>query len=221
MIQALPGKPTVYLDIEPDASGATYFWAAAAMLSGARIAADGVTSACTQGDAAFPSLMSRVGAERYTTGDGCLGVAGGVGPLAPVMADMSDMPDAAVTLAVVAAFATGTSVIRGVRTLRVKETDRIEALRVELAKLGVTLETDVNGDPGAITINPPAGGIDCSADAPPVTFETYDDHRMAMALSLAGLRRPNVLIADPGCVRKTYPTYFRELARVIEAASGG
>jgi 3-phosphoshikimate 1-carboxyvinyltransferase len=73
----------------------------------------------------------------------------------------------------------------------------------------------VNDDPGTITITPPSGGIDCSAGVEAVRFHTYDDHRMAMALSLVGLRRPNVLIEDPKCVAKTYPGYFAELARLF------
>ena len=125
--------------------------------------------------------------------------------------------DAAVTLAVCAAMARGTSVIRGVRTLRVKETDRIEALRVELAKVGVTVETDVQGDDGTITVTPPQAPVESQRER--VEFETYDDHRMAMALSLIGLRRPGVWIKDPGCVQKTYAAYFAHLSRLY-AGSG-
>ena len=97
-------------------------------------------------------------------------------------------------------------------TLRVKETDRIAALRNELAKVGVTVHADINTDPDTMTITPPDGGLDLSDSAPEVTFDTYDDHRMAMSLALIALRRPNVRINDPACVAKTYPTFWQDLA---------
>ena len=127
---------------------------------------------------------------------------------------MSRMPDASMTLASLACFAPGTSVLRGLRTLRVKETDRIAAMQKELAKIGVEVKPGVQGDDGAISITPPRTGIDCSPSAPPVEFDTYDDHRMAMSLALIGLRRPNVFIKDPGCVAKTYPTFWQDLASI-------
>ncbi|MEL6798045.1 MAG: 3-phosphoshikimate 1-carboxyvinyltransferase, partial [Planctomycetota bacterium] len=104
-------------------------------------------------------------------------------------------------------FADGPSVIRGLRTLRVKETDRIAAIETELTKLGV--DVHVQGD-DAITITPPANGLGDT----PIAFDTYDDHRMAMSLALVGLQRPNIAINDPGCVRKTYPTFWADLARL-------
>jgi 3-phosphoshikimate 1-carboxyvinyltransferase len=133
------------------------------------------------------------------------------------MADMGDMPDAAMALVVLASLATGPSMIRGLHTLRVKETDRLHALKTELGKVGVGVELDVHGESGAVRIEPPAGGLDRSTAAAPVVFDTYDDHRMAMALSLIALHRPNVSIADPGCVRKTYPGFWAELARLYES----
>ena len=126
--------------------------------------------------------------------------------------DMSGMPDAAMSLAAVACFAEGTTTIRGLRTLRVKETDRIAALVTELTKTGAGVEVLGEAGEEAIRIEPPAGGIDCAEDAPPVRFDTYDDHRMAMSLAIIGLRRPNVTIADPACVRKTYPLFWRDWA---------
>lgn len=159
--------------------------------------------------------MAQMGArvvDRPGTDDRITPTVTGPDRLAPVLADMADMPDAAVTLAVVAAFAEGTSIIRGVRTLRVKETDRIAALQAELAKIGVTVEDNINGDDDVMSVTPPEGGVDVSQDAPEVRFDTYDDHRMAMALALVGLRRPNVFINDPGCVKKTYVPYYNHLA---------
>jgi len=117
-------------------------------------------------------------------------------------------------LAAVCAFTPGTTIVRGVRTLRVKETDRIEALQVELAKVGVVVKPNLNNDPDALSITPPEGGIDCSPDCPPVIFDTYDDHRMAMSMALIALRRPNVNINDPQCVAKTYPGFWGHLGEL-------
>lgn len=211
----------ITLDIEPDASGASVFWAAAAAAPGARVVIEGVDDSGLQGDLAFPSVLARMGATTRSvsaeegTGGPCLSVRGG-DVLQPVMADMRDMPDAAMALVVLASLAKGGSMVRGLHTLRVKETDRLHALRAELAKVGVVVELDVQGEAGAVRIEPPAGGIDRSASVPPVVFETYDDHRMAMALSLIGLHRPNVSIADPKCVAKTYPGFWADLARLYE-----
>lgn len=205
------------IEIEPDASSATYFWAAAALCPHSRIRIVGLPEESMQGDSDFPELLARMGARLTNAPDGSGIVVQGPTRLRPILADMSNMPDAAVTLAVVAAFADGTSVIRGVRTLRVKETDRIAALRTELAKVGVSLTSDVHADPDTMTITPPVGGIDCSAGVERVAFDTYRDHRMAMALALFGLRRPNVWINDPSCVNKTFPTYWQQLATLSPA----
>jgi 3-phosphoshikimate 1-carboxyvinyltransferase len=136
------------------------------------------------------------------------------------------MPDAAMTLAAVACFAEGTTTIRGLRTLRDKETDRVEAPRVELSKIGVDVRVGVEGDADALVITPPRGGIDGAGGerverVERVDFDTYDDHRMAMALSLIALRRPNTWIRDPACVAKTYPGYWSEIARLQELAGNG
>jgi len=139
----------------------------------------------------------------------------------PILADMSDMPDAVMTLATVAAFASGVSVIRGVRTLRFKESDRIAALRDELAKIGVAVESPVGGDEDVLRVVPPDRGVDCSSDAGAVEFRTYNDHRMAMSMALIGLKRPGVLIDDPACVAKTYPGFWADLAMLYDPAIGG
>jgi 3-phosphoshikimate 1-carboxyvinyltransferase len=218
--------PFDYL-VEPDASGATYFWGAAAFVPGAICRVEGLDSHSLQGDTRFPDLLARMGATLLRDdaapgphpapeGDPAphvpsIGIRGPA-TLAPIMADLSPMPDATMTLAVAACFASGRSILRGLRTLRVKETDRIAALQAELAKLGVKVETNVLGDRDAITITPPPAGISVSPDAPPIVFDTYDDHRMAMSLALIGLRRPNVFIRNPGCVAKTYPAFWRDFA---------
>ncbi len=217
------------LHIEPDASGATYFWAAAALFPGAVTHIEPLDRNSLQGDAKFPELLERMGAVPIYSDDpensddantaasdhpASIGLRGGAA-IAPITADLAHMPDAAMTLASVACFASGRSILRGLRTLRVKETDRIEAMRAELAKIGVRVEANVLGDPGAITITPPKHGVDCSPAAPPVEFETYHDHRMAMSLALIALRRPNTFIRDPACVAKTYPTFWQDLARLF------
>jgi len=207
--------PAFDFAIEPDASSATYFWGAAALFPGASCRVEGLDARSLQSDAQFPDTLARMGAVpiRDEPSDGSPPTLGIRGPstLTPVMADLSLMPDAAMTLAVVACFANGRSILRGLRTLRVKESDRIAALQTELARIGVRVETNVLGDVDAITITPPESGIDCSANTAPVRFETYNDHRMAMSLALIGLRRPNTSIVNPACVAKTYPNFWRDL----------
>jgi len=212
-----PGLAGFDYDVEPDASGATYWWAAAALCPRARCRVLGLDGTSLQGDSDFTDLLARAGATVSTSpADRWIAVTG-PDELSGVMADMSDMPDAAMTMMVVAAFARGTSVLRGLKTLRVKESDRIEAMRSELAKIGVVCESPVFGDAGAMTITPPAsaGGVDCSPAAAPVAFDTYDDHRIAMSLALVSLRRPNVTINHPACVAKTYPEYWRHFADLL------
>lgn len=212
------GIPAFEYDVEPDASGATYFWAAAALVPDAACRVMGLDSSSLQGDAGFTDLLGRMGAA-VTVRPPALNLPPYIetrGPvdLSGVMADMSDMPDAAMTLAVVAGFAKGMSVLRGLKTLRVKESDRIAAMQKELGKIGVKVESPVAGDAGAMTVTPPRGGVDCSPGVAPVHFDTYDDHRIAMALSLVALRRPHVFINHPQCVAKTYAAYWRDFARV-------
>ncbi len=207
-----PGLRAFDLAIEPDASGATYFWGAAALIPGAVCRVQGLDARSLQGDAKFPDTLSRMGATIITDDQASVPSIGIRGPatIAPVMADLANMPDAAMTLAAVACFAGGRSVLRGLKTLRHKETDRLAALTAELGKIGVKCETQVLGDHDTMTITPPPKGIDVSREAPRVEFDTYRDHRMAMALALIGLRRPNVFIRDPGCVAKTYPQFWRD-----------
>jgi 3-phosphoshikimate 1-carboxyvinyltransferase len=199
--------------VEPDASSATYFWAAAATNPGSACRVEGLDARSLQGDTGFVEVLSRMGATilRDDAERPAMGIRGPAA-LDPVMADMSDMPDAALSLAVACCFAGGRSVIRGLRTLRVKESDRIAALQAELSKLGVKVEVGVLGDPDTITITPPPAGVDCSKSAARVEFDTYDDHRMAMALALFGLKRPNVFVRNPACVAKTFPGYWQTLA---------
>jgi 3-phosphoshikimate 1-carboxyvinyltransferase len=212
------------LAIEPDASGATYFWGAAALAKGLTCKVLGVGPRSLQGDAQFAELLERMGAlraastreeEQASDAAHAWTSVTGTGTIKPILADLSNMPDAAMTLACVASFAQGTSILRGLRTLRAKETDRIAALRIELGKLGVRVVENVQDDEGTITITPPAGGIDCSPTCPRVEFATYDDHRMAMSLALFSIRRPHCVILDPACVGKTYAGFWQQWARLF------
>ncbi|MBO6741211.1 MAG: 3-phosphoshikimate 1-carboxyvinyltransferase [Phycisphaerales bacterium] len=214
VIQIKPGLSAFQLDIEPDASGATYWWAAGALLPNATIRVHGFSNSNTslQGDANFHTLLEQMGCTLIAR-DNTLAVKG-TNDLRPIMCDMRDMPDAVMSLAAVACFAPGTTIVKGVKTLRVKECDRIDAMKTELAKLGVTITDNLNNDEDALSITPPTEGIDCSEDAPPIAFDTYDDHRMAMSLALLALRRPNITINDPRCVAKTYPNYFQHFAKL-------
>jgi 3-phosphoshikimate 1-carboxyvinyltransferase len=195
----IPGGQTyaaTQYGVEPDATGASYFLAAAA-LTGGRVTVEGLGRESCQGDASFVEVLARMGcrveqAERSTTVWGPAG-----GKLRGVDVDLNDMPDVAQTLAVLAAFAEGVTRIRNVANLRIKETDRLQALATELGRLGVRTEVQKEG----ITIRP---------DQPPqaAAIETYGDHRMAMSFALAGLRVPDMVIRDPACVGKTFPGFF-------------
>jgi len=208
-------------DIEPDASGATYPWAMGAVVPGLCVRVPGLSHPSLQGDARFPSLLAAMGA---TVSSSPIATSvTGQSQLRAIDADLSLMPDAAMTLAAAACFAEGTTTIRGLRTLRDKETDRVEATRIELSKIGVDVRVGVGGDADALVITPPRGGVcaERAERAERVEFETYDDHRMAMSLSLVALRRPNTWIRDPACVGKTYPGYWAELSRLYEVAAKG
>jgi 3-phosphoshikimate 1-carboxyvinyltransferase len=187
--------------IEPDASNASYFLAAAAIHPGSKVIIAGLGKRSLQGDVGFADVLGRMGAG-VVVGPDSITVTGAE-PLEGIDADLSAMPDTAQTLAVAALFARGETTIRGLHTLRVKETDRIAALAAELQKLGA--EVRVEGDD--LTIAPPKA-------LRPASIATYDDHRMAMSFALAGTKAPGVIILDPSCVNKTYPTYFDDLEKL-------
>ena len=181
--------------VEPDASAASYFFAAAAITRG-EVTVEGLSRASLQGDVAFCDCLHRMGCEvRY--GQNRITVAGQ--PLAGIDVNMNAISDTVQTLGAVALFAQGPTVIRGVAHIRHKETDRIHALAVELRKLGAEVDERADG----LVITPRAL---CAAE-----IDTYDDHRMAMSLALVGLAVPGVVIRDPDCVAKTYPQFFRDL----------
>lgn len=183
-------------DIEPDASAASYFFAAAA-LTGGRVTVDGLGRRSVQGDLGFADVLCRMGC-RVDQTDTATTVCGPAdGRLDGVDVDLNDMPDVVQTLAVLAAFAEGPTRIRNVPNLRLKETDRLSALAAELARMGV----DAVVEPDGLTIRPT--GVPESAE-----IETYGDHRMAMSFALAGLRLDGMVIRDPDCVSKTFPEFF-------------
>lgn len=199
-----PYRATRYT-VEPDASAASYPLAAAAMVGG-RVRVEGLGTPSLQGDLDFVDLLARMGAEvergaRSTT------VRSLPGELTGIDADLSQISDTAQTLAVVAATARGTTRVRRIGFIRGKETDRIGAVVTELRKLGI----DAADEPDGFTVR---GGT-----LRPAIVETYDDHRMAMSFALLGLTAPGVRIADPGCVTKTFPGYWRLLER-LRAAGG-
>lgn len=189
--------------IEPDASNASYFLAAAAILPMSAVRLTGLGRSSVQGDAAFAHVLGRMGVT-VEQRDSQTWIKG-PRSLRNIDIDLNAMPDMAQTLAVVTLFAEGPSVIRNIGNLRVKETDRLAALQTELTKLGATVRID--GDD--LHITPPAGG-----KLTPAAIDTYDDHRMAMAFAVAGLRSPGVVINDPACVNKTFPEYFDYLKRL-------
>jgi 3-phosphoshikimate 1-carboxyvinyltransferase len=202
-----PGKyaPTQY-DVEPDASNASYFLALAAVHAGSTVRVNGVGTDSIQGDAKFEQVLSNMGC--VVKRDRHWIEVRSAGTLRGIDVDMSTMPDTAQTLAVVALFADGPTTMRGLHTLRVKETDRVAALQAELAKLGARV--DVSND-DSMTIHPPER-------LNPASIDTYDDHRMAMSFAIAATRSPGVVIRDAQCVNKTYPGFFDDLRGLIGAA---
>jgi len=193
--------------VEGDASSASYFLAAAA-LGGGPVRVEGVGRGSIQGDVGFVEVLERMGAV-VDVGDSWIEVRAPLGRLRAIDMDMNHIPDAAMTAAVMALFAEGSSVVRNVASWRVKETDRLAAMATELRKLGAGVEEGSD----FLRIDPPA------KLTPGVAIDTYDDHRMAMCFSLAAVRGVTVRINDPGCVAKTFPTYFDVLASISERAA--
>jgi 3-phosphoshikimate 1-carboxyvinyltransferase len=183
--------------VEPDASAASYFFAAAAV-TGGTVTVEGLGNRSIQGDIAFVELLQHMGCQVKQTATETT-VTGG--PLRGIDVDMNAISDTVMTLAVVALFAEGVTRIRNVGHIRHKETDRIAALATELRKLGAS----VTEQPDGLVIVPPSM-------ITPARIVTYDDHRMAMSFAVAGLRAAGVVIEDPGCVAKTYPGFWEDWA---------
>jgi 3-phosphoshikimate 1-carboxyvinyltransferase len=185
--------------VEGDASSASYFLAGATM-TGGTITVEGCGSDSLQGDVRFAEVMGLMGAKVQWKPYSITITGPPRGELKAIDHNCNDIPDAAMTLAVAALLADGTTAIRDVYNWRVKETERMKAIVAELGKLGA----DVEEGHDYCVIKPPKGGKVKSG----VAIETYDDHRMAMAFSLVACTGVPVKILDPGCTRKTFPTYF-------------
>ncbi len=201
-----PGQYTV----EGDASSASYFLAAAA-IAGGPIRVKGVGRNALQGDVKFADALALMGAQIEWEDHAIIATAPPDGRLRAIQADMNHIPDAAMTLAVVALFAEGTTKLTNIASWRVKETDRIAAMATELRKLGAIVEEGAD----YIAVTPPKPP---SQLTPNTAIDTYDDHRIAMCFSLAslGTRGVPVRINDPKCVNKTFPTYFDVLSSVVD-----
>lgn len=183
--------------VEADASALVYP-AVAVAIRGGVVGIDGVPDGSLQPDLAILTALAEMGVGiRRHAGRVILEASGQ--DLSPIDIDMKDAPDASLALAVACLFATGPSRIRGLSTLRVKETDRLAALTTEIRRLGAGAE--VEGDSLVVIPGKLKG----------TSIRTYDDHRMAMSFALVGLRVPGVVIEDPGCVTKTWPGFFQML----------
>lgn len=181
--------------IEPDASNASYFFAAAA-LTGGRIKVRNLSRESAQGDVGFVDVLGRMGCAVSNLPDGI--EVRGPERLSGIDVDMNAMPDVVQTLCALAPFATGPVTVRNIANLRIKETDRIAAVAAELTKLGVRAVAL----PDALTVYP-------SARIRPAEIDTYEDHRMAMSMALIGLKAPGIAIRNPACVEKSFPSYFQ------------
>ncbi|HQR20262.1 MAG TPA: 3-phosphoshikimate 1-carboxyvinyltransferase [Burkholderiaceae bacterium] len=198
-----PGR----IEVEGDASGASYFLALGA-IAGGPVRVVGVGRGSVQGDVAFAEALQAMGAQ-CTLADGYIEAsAPRAGRLRGVDLDLNHIPDAAMTLAVAALFADGPTTLRNIGSWRVKETDRIAAMATELRKLGATVEEG----PDWLRVHPPLRVLEATVD-------TYDDHRMAMCLSLAAAGGQPVHVRDPKCVSKTFPDYFDALAGLVSPAA--
>ena len=197
------------VDVEGDASSASYFLAAG-LLGGGPVRIEGVGRSSTQGDVRFADVIERMGGS-VAMGDTWMESKGTL-PLRAFDMDFNHIPDAAMTAAVLALFAKEPCTLRNIASWRVKETDRIAAMAMELRKFGAQVEDG----PDFLRITPPQSFLaPRTPDLAPVAIDTYDDHRMAMCFSLASFGPHPVRINDPGCVSKTFPDYFAEFSRLV------
>ena len=193
--------------VEGDASSASYFLAAGA-LGGGPLRVEGVGRASIQGDVGFADALIKMGANLQMGEDWIevRGVGNDNGKLDPVDMDFNLIPDAAMTIAVAALFADGTSTLRNIASWRVKETDRIAAMATELRKVGAKVQEGED----FLVVTPPEKLI------PNASIDTYDDHRMAMCFSLVSLGGVPIRINDPKCVGKTFPDYFERFTALAQ-----
>ena len=198
--------PEGVLFVEGDASSASYFLAAGA-IGGGPVHVEGIGENSVQGDVRFAEALRNMGAIITSQNSNFIEVeAPASGKLKAIDLDCNHIPDAAMTLAVVALFAEGTTTLRNIASWRVKETDRIAAMATELRKVGATVEEGAD----FIRITPPQ-------KVHHAAINTYDDHRMAMCFSLAAFGAEGIRINDPNCVAKTFPDYFARFREVVQA----
>lgn len=190
--------------VEGDASSASYFLAAGAITGEVKVT--GVDFESIQGDVKFAQELEKLGVI-------IVGGTNSITATAPKQKikgfdlDCNHIPDAAMTLAILALFAEGTTTLKNIASWRVKETDRISAMATELRKVGAIVEEGAD----YIKITPPA------QLTPNAVIDTYDDHRMAMCFSLVSLGGVPITINDPKCVNKTFPDYFQRFAEIVKA----
>ena len=192
-------RPLAEYRIEPDASAASYFFAAAAVCGGA-VRVPGLSRQSLQGDVVFVDCLEKMGCSVMFDADSITVSRSPDSPLRGISVDMNSYSDTAQTLAAVALFAEGPTEIGNIQHVRLKETDRIAAVAAELRKFGAA----VDERPDGLKITPPK-------HLSSAVVETYDDHRMAMSFAVVGLRLPDVVIRDPHCVDKTFPQFFMEI----------
>jgi 3-phosphoshikimate 1-carboxyvinyltransferase len=193
-----PGNYTV----EPDASQAAYFWAAAA-ITGACVAVSGLSRQSRQGDVRFTEVLERMGCRICESSEG-IEVSGRA--LRAVDADMGDMPDLVPTLAVVAAFAKGVTIIRNVGHLKDKESNRLAAVVCEMNRMGI--EAACTDSELRITGGKPSSAL----------IHTYNDHRMAMSFAIAGLQTPGIVIENKACVAKSFSNFWHVFESLYDIA---
>lgn len=189
--------------IEPDVSAACYFYAMSPLLN-ISVRVNGVHFDSLQGDVAFIRILEQMGCTAADTPEGIMVEPPAEGHFHGITADMSACSDQAITLAAIAPFADTPTTINGIGHIRFQESDRLLAISTELSKMGIVCETTES----SLTIHP-----GCPR---PSTVKTYEDHRMAMGFSLTGLRAEGIIIADPGCCRKTFENYFEVLDCVAD-----
>ena len=195
-------SPTM-ISVEGDASSASYFLAAGAI--GGFVNVNGIGANSIQGDVKFAEALVLMGGKIYYSSESIQADKPDLPKLKAIDLDCNHIPDAAMTLAILALFAEGTTTLRNIASWRVKETDRISAMATELRKVGAIVEEGAD----YIKIMPPA------KLTPNAVIDTYDDHRMAMCFSLVSLGGVPITINDPKCVAKTFPNYFEEFSKIV------
>ncbi|MCH2142000.1 MAG: 3-phosphoshikimate 1-carboxyvinyltransferase [Phycisphaerales bacterium] len=211
VIEVPPGRPAPQMrEVPPDASSALFWAAAAAILPGSSITLTGVTLEDDQPDSAAIGVLASMGMTTEQTEHGlrCLG------PdqlSSPGTIDCALMPDAAPALAVACCWASSQTRLTGLSTLRAKESDRVSTIAGELNRAG--FDVTIDGDDLIVVPSDP--------EATPVTLQTWDDHRIAMAMAVMGLRRGQVEIADPEVTSKSYPGFWVDLGRLYGSTESG